>query len=217
MSFGTILRITCPPSENTVGHGDFAEHGSGDVTFVMTSEESVPVNVPEAVEEPRAAASESMTSRTGALPCRTTSPQDTVATTSAVSPAGRAHLLIDIDLARPPDAFRLALDDSRRDEDQQLGARVVDAVAFEQPGQNGNLSEARRAIGGVLLVGLEDSANDRRLPVVDEQRRQSALRVDRGNGSWSGRTAEVGRGVLEHDLHDHGVGRCDLRGYFQGQ
>ena len=55
------------------------------------------------------------------------------------------------------------------------------------------------------------------MPVVDEQRRQSALRVDRGNGSWSGRTAEVGRGVLEHDLHDHGVGRCDLRGYFQGQ
>ena len=82
MSFNTMRSVTLPESLNTVGHGAVAEHGAGDVTMVSTSELRNPLAVPVDVP-PRDAVSLSITSRTGALPSRTTSPHDTHADTTA--------------------------------------------------------------------------------------------------------------------------------------
>jgi hypothetical protein len=59
--------------------------GAGDVTMVSTSELRNPLAVPVDVP-PRDAVSLSITSRTGALPSRTTSPHDTHADTTAAMP-----------------------------------------------------------------------------------------------------------------------------------
>ena len=66
-----------------------------------------------------------------------------------------------------------------RDENQQLAALVRHAIAPEQPLQKRNLAEPGRLVRQVLLVARVDAADDGRLPVVDQQRRDGALRVDR--------------------------------------
>ena len=66
-----------------------------------------------------------------------------------------------------------------------------------------------------LLLADEDAADDRRRAVVDLHLGVGALRVDRRNAVDL--TAEVGRRVLDRDLHDHGVGRGDLRRHLQHQ
>src|SRR5262245_11937814 len=112
MSLADSENVTCPESEKIVGHGALVVHGAGDVTLVRTSEVSEPDAVP-AVGPPRTPSSELTTSNTGDRSCRTTSPHDVVAAINPISPATRMPFRIAC-------ASRLALDDPRRNEDQQL-------------------------------------------------------------------------------------------------
>src|SRR5262245_33296860 len=129
---------------------------------------------------PWAACSRSITSMTGALPWRTTSPHEVEAATIAASPRILVTLRIQL----------LALDDSRRDEDQQLGALIVNRVAFEQPAEERDLAQPGRAVVRRLLLAGEDAADDRGLPVADQHLRGRGLRVDRGDAADL--TAEIG-------------------------
>src|SRR5437868_3301088 len=74
-SFSAMCIVASPRSLKMVGHGAEVVHGAGDVTFVMTSEDSGFPAVPR-VAAPRMPASESMIRYEGALPERTTSPHD---------------------------------------------------------------------------------------------------------------------------------------------
>src|SRR4051794_17203575 len=117
-SFMTMCITAWPRSPNTVGHGVSVVHGDGDVTFVMTSEVSVVAGVP-MVAAPRMPASESITRYDDARPVRTTSPHETDTATIATSKEIRVRRCIRVILCSS------ALDDARRDEDQQLRALVV--------------------------------------------------------------------------------------------
>jgi len=103
----------------------------------------------------------------------------------------------------------LVLDDLRRDEDQQLRVLVVDFVALEQPAQKRDATESGRRAARVRGIADVDAADDGGLAVLDEHGRDGPLRVDGRNAV--DRPAEVGRGVLEGDLHDDGVGGRNLR------
>src|SRR5206468_3069856 len=77
--------------------------------------------------------------------------------------------------------LQLAFDDPRRDEDQQLGALIVDRVAPEQPAQQRNPAEPGRLIRRRLLLAHVNATDHGRLPVGHEHLRVGALRVDRRN------------------------------------
>src|SRR5579872_2918855 len=110
-SFIVTARITWPRSLKIVGHGVWAVHGAGAVTFVITSDSSGEPNA--AGADPFAPCSEFITSSTGARLSRTTSPHDTPAATSAASAKSRE--------VRITVTFRSPFDDSRCDEHEQLG------------------------------------------------------------------------------------------------
>src|SRR4051812_39753251 len=108
-SLDAVLNSTVPLS--LAKQGVCGVHGSGLVT-------------PRTFERSGAGVSESMTRYIGELPCRTTSPHETLADTMAASPINRMRV-----------RMSLALDDLRGDKDKQLGVRLVDAIASEQPFQ----------------------------------------------------------------------------------
>src|SRR5512147_2812801 len=108
------------------------------------------------------AASSSVTIRyEGAVPWRVRSPQELEKTISVRSPASR--------IRAPHTALviALALQDARRDEDQQLAAFVGSRVLLEQPANQRNPMQAGGALVRGLLAAHEDPADDRRRPVVD--------------------------------------------------
>src|SRR5689334_8950083 len=121
MSFGDRRSVTLPLSLKIVGHGVVALHGAGVVTYVMTSDSRNPASVP-AVEPPLDPCSRSTTRKTGARPCRTTSPHEAALAAMRNNPASFFKCLMTVLCASD-------LDDAWRDEDQQLGALVVGAVA----------------------------------------------------------------------------------------
>src|SRR5262245_24050345 len=133
-SFSTMRSVALPTSLKTVGHGLVVLHGGGVVTLVITSDVRLLTSV--VFRLPCAAWSVSITSMTGALLWRTTSPHETDAAMIAASP--RILVVLRIQL--------LALDDSRRDEDQELGALIVDGVALEQPTEQRDLAQSGRPI-----------------------------------------------------------------------
>src|SRR4030095_10838086 len=145
-SFSVKRSWALPASLKT--HGVFALQGGSGVA-VATSDKRNPEGVP---EPPADAWSESMTSMTGALPWRTTSPHEIDAAKAATSPRRCEVLRIQL----------LALDDSRRDEDQELGALIVDGVALEQPTEQRDLAQPGRPIVRRLLLAGGDRAGDRR-------------------------------------------------------
>src|SRR6185295_7898082 len=83
-SLGASRSWALPTSLKTVGHGLSGAHGAGVVTFVITSDVRLLTSV--VARLPCAAWSESMTRKTGALPSRTTSPQEIDAASTAASP-----------------------------------------------------------------------------------------------------------------------------------
>src|SRR6478735_7785801 len=137
-----------------VGHGASWVHGGGVVTFVITSEINVLDGVP-AVENPRIPARESITRYDGALPLRTTSPHDVAVAPIATDARNRFRFRMEVMAASAPD-------NARRNEDQQLRARVVHGITPEQPSEQRNPADAGGTIVLVLLVGHVDAANHRR-------------------------------------------------------
>src|SRR5436190_8523523 len=89
--------------------------------------------------------------------------------------------------------------DARGDKNQELLAFVRYAIAAEQPLQERNVPESGGLVRSVLLIAGVNPADDGRLPVVDQQRRDRSLRVDRRNRRRTRGPAEVGRRVLELD------------------
>src|SRR5262245_22455355 len=109
---------------------------------------------------------------------------------------------------RAPESIALALQNARGDEDQQLAALVLHAIALEQPAEERKTMQTRSPFRRGLLLAHEDAADDSRRTVIDLHLRVGALRVDGWNAVDL--TAEVRRGVLDSDSHDHGVGGRDL-------
>src|SRR4051812_35603538 len=87
-----------PVSLNTVGHGDVVEHGSGDVTLMITSDSRKPPPAPPLPVPPAVAVSWSMTRNTGELPSRTTSPHEMPADMIAASPINRMRVRMSLAL-----------------------------------------------------------------------------------------------------------------------
>src|SRR2546427_6259905 len=113
-----------------------------------------------------------------------TSPHDAVAAISPINATPRRMLRITVIPSRLP------FDDLGRDEDQQLLTRVVDAIALEQPAENGHAAQSRGPIVCGLFLTDVNAANHGRLAVADEDRRVCALGVDRRDAV--DRAAEVG-------------------------
>src|SRR5688500_12984591 len=110
-------------------------------TNVSTSDKRNPRIFPGSA--PEAASNVSMMTVTGALPCSATLPQDTdpaSSATAATPPITGRYL------PRMSSAPLLALDDSRRDENQQLATLFREFTALKQPAQNRNLVQSRRPI-----------------------------------------------------------------------
>ena len=84
-------------------------------------------------------------------------------------------------------------DDAWRDEDQELPAHVIDRLALEQPVDQRDLTQPGSAVRRVSQIARIDAADDGGLPVVDEQRRDRALCVDRRNAA--GPAARLKSGV----------------------
>ena len=88
MFFGSMCSDTRPTSLKIVGQGEAGAHGAGVVTFVMTSENSVPPNLPRAALRRLQLIDHQ---EHGRRPSRTTSPHDTDAAMSAARPQIRAR------------------------------------------------------------------------------------------------------------------------------
>ena len=59
-------------------------------------------------------------------------------------------------------------DDARRNEDQQLATLILDSIPLEQPPEQRNAVQTRRATLERLFITEIDPANHGRLAVVDE-------------------------------------------------
>src|SRR5262245_39731350 len=134
-----------------------------------------------------------MTRYAGERPSRTVSlqpltPRPKAATVTAPAICRRWRLNIGCSVALP-------LDDSRRDEDQQLVVLVVREIVLEQPAQERHLVQHGRPAFTRLLRAEINSADDRGLPVTDEHRGVGALCVDGRNAVDA--SPEIGLRVLE--------------------
>src|ERR1019366_5054790 len=103
-----------------------------------------------------------ITKNTGELPWRTTSPHETLAAARAARPRSRVALRIS--------PCRSVFDDARRNEDQEFGVRIAEVVTLEQPFEQRNLAEPRRAVGAHGTRARIDSANDGCLAIAHKQR-----------------------------------------------
>src|SRR5262249_31606447 len=196
MFFNDSRSCTDPMSLKTVGHGFVALHGAGEVTFVMTAESKVPPNWVGLL--PGAACRLAITRNTADLSLRTTSPHEAVAVMSAANPRNlRAFRILRI-------LSSSAFDNLRRNEDEQLGALIVQRVPLEQPAKQRHPAEPRRTIVRHLLLTDVDAPDHRCLAVADQHCRVRALCVDGRNAV--DRAAEVRLRVLQRDLHDDGAG-----------
>src|SRR6266545_3009121 len=107
------------------------------------------------------------------------------------------------------------LDDTRRNEQEQLVVRARDEPIAEQVAQDRHTSQEWGHLLGGLLVALVDAADDGRGPVAHEHLRLRGLRVDGRNAVHEVR--EVGRVVLDVDGQDHRARLRDLRRDLQGE
>src|SRR3990172_3986167 len=111
----------------------------------------------------------------------------------------------------PQSRFRaLALQDARRDEEEQLLRRGLPPRALEQVADDRDAAEQRHLgdVGGV--VGDHHPADHHRAPVVDQDLGGGGLRGQRRDAVDAGNTGVDG-GVLNHDVEEDRAVGGDLR------
>src|SRR5688572_1281083 len=184
-------------------HGEAGEHGAGVVALLITSDSNVLLSP--AWSALITSCDGERLSRTNALP----QPAITADVATAPSrPTNFGNFAVTVTSPLQPH-------DLWCDEDEQLAALIREFVALEQPAEQRQPMQGRRAVLARLLTAHVDAADDGRLAAADQHLRERALRVDRRDAV--DRAAEVGRRVLHGDAHDHGIRGGNLGGHAQGQ
>src|ERR1700689_1569769 len=110
---------------------------------------------------------------------------------------------------------QLRLNDSRRDEENQLLVGGCDLRVFEQVAQVGQVAEQRHLRDVDRVLRLND-ATDHHRPAIGHQHLRGGLLRDQFRVALYFLT-KVRRGVFHVDVQEDGVFRRDLRSYSQPQ
>src|SRR5690606_19047411 len=105
-------------------------------------------------------------------------------------------------------------DHLRRDEDQQLLARIAIHLATEQVADPRQVAQQRRLDDAVIGLLLENAAQNNRLSITCQHGRLKAVGVEK---RLVRRRTRAYRVIIDLDLHQHLAFRCDLRRYFKAQ
>ncbi len=105
----------------------------------------------------------------------------------------------------------LGLDDLRRNKEDQLLVVGVDRGVLEQVAKYRDAAEQRNLGNGHVVVYLDHATDGDGLSVVDQHLRGGLLSLQRRVQLRTGDAAEVRHGVLNINVEEDGLFRCDLR------